>query len=241
MANDGRKRRIRPAAGLLAGAVLLVSSVACGQSASSHARLADAGASFWGAAPATAASPNGENTTPTDPTITYQYTVTTRTKVTVPAKGAAQAMTVDNPLQVCPVAGRGYFSDDFGAPRHAGGFHHHAGNDVFALMGTPVLAPFDGRAVATPNSLGGLAVTVYGVHGYVYNAHLVRYGKLGAVRAGEVVGYVGNTGDAIGGAPHDHFEWHPYGRPPFEWRSPYGFHSVDTAVDPYPYLKAACT
>jgi hypothetical protein len=43
---------------------------------------------------------------------------------------------------------------------------------MFAADGTPVVAPFPGEAVATPNELGGLAVTVYGAPGYVYNAHL---------------------------------------------------------------------
>jgi murein DD-endopeptidase MepM/ murein hydrolase activator NlpD len=46
------------------------------------------------------------------------------------------------------------YSDDYGAPRYAGGYHAHAGNDVFAPMGTPVVAPFNGFAVKDPNTLG---------------------------------------------------------------------------------------
>ncbi len=130
------------------------------------------------------------------------------------------------PLEICPVQGAGFLADDFGAPRYAGGYHPHAGNDVFTRRGTPVVAPFDGVALAAPNPLGGLAVRVHGTVGYVYNAHLSRYGKLGSVQAGDVVGYVGNTGDAGGGPPHNHFEFHPGG---------------GRAVDPHPYLLKACT
>ena len=111
---------------------------------------------------------------------------------------------------------------------------------MFAQVGTPIVAPFDGTAIATPNGLGGNAVIVYGPEGYVYNAHLSAYGKLGAVKMGTVVGYVGNTGDAMGGPYHDHFEWHPATLPGRPWASPFGFGEVDGAVDPYPYLEAVC-
>jgi len=149
---------------------------------------------------------------------------------------------------LCPVQvaqGRGYFSDDFGAPRFAGGFHHHAGNDILAPLGSPIVAPFDGRAQATPNSLGGLAVTVFGAHGWVYNAHLVQYGKLGEVKAGTVIGFVGNTGDAAGGPTHDHFEWHPQPLPPPPLHvSPYGESVIGPptapGIDPFPFLQAVC-
>ncbi len=134
---------------------------------------------------------------------------------------------VDGVLQVCPVDEPHAYTDDWGAPRWAGGFHLHQGNDVFAPYGTPIRAPFDGVAVMTANTLGGRAVTVYGKTGYVYNAHLSSYetANLGPVTAGTIIGYVGNSGDARGGAPHDHFEWHPGNGP---------------AVDPYPYLNAVC-
>ena len=88
--------------------------------------------------------------------------------------------------------------------------------------------------------LGGKAVVVYGALGYVYNAHLSGYGTLGSVAAGTVIGYVGNTGDARGGPYHDHFEWHPAVMPPHPWRSPWGYTSVGTAIDPFPYLNSVC-
>ena len=159
---------------------------------------------------------NGENN---GPVPGVRYVVYETKKVKVVRKGK-------NPLLTCPVHGKGSFSRDFGAPRFSGGYHPHAGNDVFAAEGTPIVAPFDGIAVATPNALGGLAVKVFGRPGYVYNAHLNRYGKLGSVRAGEVIGLAGSTGNAAGGPPHNHFEFHPGNGSP---------------VDPYPYLVAACS
>ena len=48
---------------------------------------------------------------------------------------------------------------------------------------------------------------VYGDLGYTYNAHLMQPGVTGQVSAGDVIGYVGETGDTT--TPHDHFEWHP--------------------------------
>jgi murein DD-endopeptidase MepM/ murein hydrolase activator NlpD len=127
------------------------------------------------------------------------------------------------PLKVCPVRGFHSISDDFGAPRHTGGYHPHQGNDISASYGAPIVAPFDGQATAMTNELGGLGVKVYGPNGHVYNGHLSRLGTLGWVRAGTVIGYVGVSGDATG--PHDHFEWHP-------WNGP--------AVDPHVYLLRAC-
>lgn len=130
-------------------------------------------------------------------------------------------------FRVCPVdRPHRYFRWDFGSARYAGGYHRHQGDDILAPMGTKIRAPFGGKAVAHSNWAGGLAVYLYGRRGFVYNAHLSRLGHLGRVRAGTVIGFVGNSGDASGGAPHDHFEWHPRGGP---------------AVDPYPFLQQACT
>ncbi len=126
----------------------------------------------------------------------------------------------------CPVHGAVTYDDGFGyfVPKRPGTpAHVHQGIDMMAATGTPIVATFDGVAVASPNRLGGLAVKVYGALGFTYNAHLSAYGKLGKVKAGDVVGYVGSTGNA--GGPHDHFEWHP---------------GDGVAVDPYLYLNAVC-
>jgi peptidoglycan LD-endopeptidase LytH len=129
-----------------------------------------------------------------------------------------------SPFSACPVPG-GAISDDFGAPRYGGGYHPHEGNDIFAPQGTPIHAPFDGSASGANNTLGGISVIVTGSQGYVYNAHMSGTAKLGSVQAGDVIGYVGTTGDAQGTSPHNHFEWHP---------------GNGAAVDPHPYLLQVC-
>ncbi len=132
-----------------------------------------------------------------------------------------------HPFSICPLQGPHAVTDNFGVwvhrPKKWGGDHIHQGDDIMSPEGTPIVAPFDGTAVDATNHIGGNAVSVYGKFGYVYNAHLSRFGTLGAVKAGTVIGYVGHTGDT--GANHDHFEWHP---------------DNGKAVDPYPFLMAVC-
>lgn len=128
-------------------------------------------------------------------------------------------------FEVCPVDGPRRYVDDFGDARWFGGYHPHQGIDVFAERGSPIRAPFAGRAEESTSAAGGLGVYVYGKRGFVFNAHLERLGKLGKVKAGTVVGYVGNSGDARGSSTHDHFEWHPGGGP---------------AVSSFKLLNAAC-
>jgi len=126
-------------------------------------------------------------------------------------------------LRVCPVDEPRVYSDNWHVPRWSGGFHLHQGIDIFAPSGTPIRAPFDGTAVTADNTLGGIAVKVYGETGYVYNAHLSAYGQLGPVKAGDIIGFVGSTGNASG--PHDHFEYHPGG---------------GDAINPFAFLNAVC-
>lgn len=128
-------------------------------------------------------------------------------------------------FDVCPVPGYTVIHDDFGGMVHLPELppHRHMGSDISAPVWAPIHAPFDGYARASASPLGGIEVRISGPRGHVYNAHLIARGQLGWVRAGEVIGYVGVTGDATG--PHDHLEWHPGGGP---------------AVDPYPFLAAAC-
>ena len=145
-------------------------------------------------------------------------------------------------LEVCPVGQPRAYGDGFGAPRYAGGYHLHAGVDILAPMGTPIYATFDGYATQNPNGLGGLAVEVHGAPGYTYNAHLSAYSdhSTGSVQAGDVIGYVGDSGDAQGGPPHDHFEFHPNSFPSGWPTSYYGYTVIGSALNPYPLLVDAC-
>lgn len=132
---------------------------------------------------------------------------------------------------VFPVAGKVDFIDSWGFPRMTGTrfAHWHQGTDIFAAYGTPLVAVEDGVLDRIGSgTLGGNKLWVVGASGTeYYYAHLSAYAP-GAVdgkrvRAGEVVGYVGNTGNAVGTPFHLHFEIHPGGGP---------------AVNPYPVLHA---
>ena len=113
-----------------------------------------------------------------------------------------------------PVAGPATFTHDWLFPRFTPEFHLHQGTDIFAASGTPVRAPADGSLKLAQGGAGGLAAYVYQADGtYYYMAHLsgfvkgLRSGQ--QVKLGEVVGFVGDTGNARGGSPHLHFEIHP--------------------------------
>jgi murein DD-endopeptidase MepM/ murein hydrolase activator NlpD len=117
-----------------------------------------------------------------------------------------------------PVAGVAYYRDDWLNPRYHPVPHLHHGLDIFADFGTPIRSPDRGyvsRFSNNPDS-GGIGVWVRGSDGMAYYfAHLLerapglRVGQ--RVDVGTVVGFVGDSGNALGGAPHLHFEIHPYG------------------------------
>jgi hypothetical protein len=147
-----------------------------------------------------------------------------------------------SPFDLCPVAGSVSYWDDFGQPRHVGGYHPHWGNDILAPRNREIRAPFDGLAVSHSDGwFAGRYVTVVGPNGYVRNGHLDRFGTLGYVTNGTVVGYVGDSGDADGGPTHDHFEWHPWAVPMPLHQAPSGFSRVMDAIDPFPFLNDVCT
>jgi peptidoglycan LD-endopeptidase LytH len=147
----------------------------------------------------------------------------------------------NNVLDACPVDQPRGFGDGFGAPRYAGGYHLHKGVDLVAPAGTYIRAAFDGYSYTSSNTLGGKVVFVVGQYGKVYNAHLSEYtgNSNSRVSAGDVIGYVGDTGDAAG-LPHDHFEFHPNVMPGSWPRSYYGFSTIEDAINPYPLLVQAC-
>jgi murein DD-endopeptidase MepM/ murein hydrolase activator NlpD len=154
----------------------------------------------------------------------------------VPAAGGSYSGS--NPLRVCPVGQPRGYSDGFGAPRYGGGYHPHGGVDIIAPEGTPIYATFPGTVRDASNGLGGISVTVTGSQGWTYNAHLVRIARLGPVDTGDVIGYVGATGDTS--TPHNHFEWHPNVMPSNWPESAYGYSVIGTAVNPYPLLTQIC-
>ncbi len=125
-------------------------------------------------------------------------------------------------MRVFPVAaeGRPTFSDDFGAARSGG--RSHEGNDIFAPEGTPVLAVDGGLVFFGTSSLGGNTARLQADDGATYlYTHLSDFeGEERRVQPGEVIGYVGHTGNAANTPPHVHFEMHPDGDP----------------VNPFPFL-----
>lgn len=123
----------------------------------------------------------------------------------------------------CPVAGATAFGDTWGAPRSGG--RRHQGVDMMSAFGTPLVAVVAGFAEMKTNRLGGNTVWLKGVDGNsYYYAHLSSWeGPSRNVSAGEVVGYVGATGNT--GTNHLHFQIHPGG---------------GAAVNPTPTVRQFC-
>ena len=136
---------------------------------------------------------------------------------------------------VFPVYGPASFGDTFGAPRAdvQGGWHH--GEDIFAPLGTPLLAVADGTVFSVGwNDIGGWRLWLRDrVGNEFYYAHLSAYSPLAVngrrVNAGDVLGFMGKTGDAEFSPVHVHFEIHP---------ASLLARGYDGAVAPYPFLNA---
>jgi hypothetical protein len=135
------------------------------------------------------------------------------------------------PNFVFPVVAKTTYTNDFGAPRWQG---RHQGNDLMAAKRSPVVAVEAGRVVKwTTSRSAGCMLYLYGRSGTMYMyVHLnndrtrrndnrggcrngVAYApglaKSQNVQAGQLIGYVGDSGDANGIASHLHFELHPNG------------------------------
>jgi murein DD-endopeptidase MepM/ murein hydrolase activator NlpD len=134
-----------------------------------------------------------------------------------------------------PVFGPSAFADTFGTlrARVPGGWHH--GDDIFAPLGAPVLAVAHGVVFSVGwERLGGRRLWLRDDRGNeFYYAHFSAYSPLAVngaiVDAGDVLGFVGDTGDAEGTPYHLHFEIHPVGL----------LHrGYDGAVDPTSYLRS---
>ena len=107
------------------------------------------------------------------------------------------------------IGGEAGWTDTWGAPRSEG--RSHEGQDVFCNYGDPVLATEDGTVEFDEGGLGGRVARLHRPDGsYWYYAHLSDWNtdKLSsgdAVATGDVIGYCGNTGNAISTPPHVHF------------------------------------
>ncbi len=136
---------------------------------------------------------------------------------------------------VFPVYGSSSYIDTFGAERSdvSGDYHH--GDDIFGQLGQPLVAVTDGIIFSVGyEKIGGNRLWLLDKNGnQFYYAHLSAYSTAAVngahVKAGEVIGFMGNTGDAEGTPYHLHFEVHPVS---------FLYLGYDGAVDPTPYLNA---
>lgn len=126
----------------------------------------------------------------------------------------------------CPVAGPNSFIDSWGFPRSGG--RTHEGTDIMAALGTAVVAIRNGTVTyAGYGASAGNWIILSGDDGTAY-WYMHNQGNLvsgGRVSAGQQIATVGNTGNAAGGPPHVHFEYHPGGGGP---------------INPYPLLSGIC-
>jgi peptidoglycan hydrolase-like protein with peptidoglycan-binding domain len=162
-------------------------------------------------------------------TVTGTLDETTASRLGLNPAGAPAAPSADGiTLEVFPVQGRCHFGDTWHFPR--GGGRKHEGVDIIAPEGKLIYAVTAGTITHIyhdrPGSLAGNGLRLTMPDGtYFFYAHLAAFEDgitVGTkVRAGQVLGYNGSTGNA--GTPHLHFEIHPKG---------------GAAINPYPFVKA---
>ena len=132
-----------------------------------------------------------------------------------------------------PVYGQSSFVDTFGAYRADVNYHH--GDDIFGRLGQPLHAVANGTLFSVGwNRVGGNRIWLRDAQGNeFYYAHLSAFSTLAVngarVNAGDVIGFMGDTGDAEGTPTHLHFEVHPVSLL---------FLGYDGAVDPTSYLRS---
>lgn len=163
------------------------------------------------------------------------------TSATPPAPDAGGAAPAPAPTSAAgalllPVQGinADQLQDTFTDARSEGRVHDAI--DILAPNGTPVLAVADGTVEKLFDSVrGGLTVYQFEPSGRYcyYYAHLDRYAdglaEKKTIKRGEVIGYVGSTGNASPEAPHLHFEIHVLGPEKQWWKG--------ESINPYPVLK----
>lgn len=153
-----------------------------------------------------------------------------------PSPAPAVSTAADGSALLLPVQGitAAQLQDTFTDARSEGRVHDAI--DILAPAGTPVLAVADGTIEKLFNSdRGGLTVYQFepgGRYCYYY-AHLERYAdglaEKQTVTRGQVIGYVGSTGNASPEAPHLHFEIHTLGPEKQWWKG--------ASLNPYPVLR----
>lgn len=134
---------------------------------------------------------------------------------------------------VFPVYGPASYINSYGAARSDVTYHH--GDDIFGELGQPLVAVTNGTVFSVGwNKVGGNRLWILDEQGnQFYYAHLSAFSTAATngsrVKAGQVVGFMGNTGDAEGTPYHLHFEVHPVSLL---------YLGYDGAVDPTAYLDA---
>lgn len=141
-------------------------------------------------------------------TLDEDQTLILRIQAEILTSGSAVLTISSNPSMAFPVKGGRLYDIGgvFGDPRE-GGERQHEGIDIFANRGTPVVAAACGRVITDRGGLGGKKIWLRANDISVYYAHLDSFAVQDGekVNKGEVIGFVGNSGNARSTPPHLHF------------------------------------